>query len=775
MKKGLLSLLAVALTIVSCQNYDDQFAELTGLVNTLSTEVAGLSEVKTSLSALSTTVNGLKASIDADLPGLSTGIESALEDIEALEVLLSDVTSEDDLVAITDAIALVQADVKTLLEADVVINQNITINNAATLEYVSTLIAHGEDDPSVIINGKVTIATALLTPTEITTTSLIASKLRTVLGDGAADPGVSITSTQVLDISNLAFVDDDVTIIGEKQNIEGLKTISGNFTLDYGKRAETLDLSDLTSVGGDVLIAATTANSATAVDFGILDVTGSVGTPGAGTNVFPNALTIDTSNASYISMTADKATSIESSQDGTVASLAIDATAGGTLNMNSLKVVTGAFSLTGSDTTVAHFDALTTTGALAVVQSSEAHFGALTTFTNVAAVGAAALNFGSAKVTQGTFSVAAPVLVLSSLASVVHASSITGDDLAISSLVSVTVGSTFNSNGGPLDLSNAHFSAALTTVATTVAIGGNDAVLTDIVGSTAIDHLTITDQRVTMTAITNGNLQSLNVTTANDGALSFTSNANLSAVTELNVSGFDTVDVSASALVSMTTAGTIKSLTLLNNDDLESLVIGHTYSTDYTDAQSVSIIGHALLEAVDLGTVVRLENAIIIDNAALATITAPDATDLLTVGATLNYRVYSNLVSVTYTDAVAAVQDGINDSAYVQAKIANASLASWKTYLVAVSAVNSIVGTYSFSYDGESTVGATAHTLGTGSTLLAPAATYVASAANGFEANALLDPENPGSFAADGTTRQTGALLTWAGEIDTLAELSACE
>ena len=33
MKKGLLSLLAVALTIVSCQNYDDQFAELTGLVN----------------------------------------------------------------------------------------------------------------------------------------------------------------------------------------------------------------------------------------------------------------------------------------------------------------------------------------------------------------------------------------------------------------------------------------------------------------------------------------------------------------------------------------------------------------------------------------------------------------------------------------------------------------------------------------------------------------------------------------------------------------------
>ena len=60
MKKGLLSLLAVALTIVSCQNYDDQFAELTGLVNTLSTDVAGLSQVQTDLGTLSTLVVSLQ-------------------------------------------------------------------------------------------------------------------------------------------------------------------------------------------------------------------------------------------------------------------------------------------------------------------------------------------------------------------------------------------------------------------------------------------------------------------------------------------------------------------------------------------------------------------------------------------------------------------------------------------------------------------------------------------------------------------------------------------
>ena len=37
MKKGLLSLLALALTVVGCQNYDDQFEELTSQITSLQT------------------------------------------------------------------------------------------------------------------------------------------------------------------------------------------------------------------------------------------------------------------------------------------------------------------------------------------------------------------------------------------------------------------------------------------------------------------------------------------------------------------------------------------------------------------------------------------------------------------------------------------------------------------------------------------------------------------------------------------------------------------
>ena len=59
MKKGLLSLLALALTVVGCQNYDDQFEELTSLIEDLQSDVDGLSGVSASITALQSTVAGI--------------------------------------------------------------------------------------------------------------------------------------------------------------------------------------------------------------------------------------------------------------------------------------------------------------------------------------------------------------------------------------------------------------------------------------------------------------------------------------------------------------------------------------------------------------------------------------------------------------------------------------------------------------------------------------------------------------------------------------------
>ena len=202
MKKGLLSLLAVTLTMVGCQDYDDQFAELTGLVNGLSTEVAGLSTVNASVAALSTTVNGLSSAIAAipttdycGLTALTTALAAAQADIDAIEALLANVTTADELAAVSAALAAVQADVTTLLEADAVINQNVVINNSATLEYVDSLIGSAVDDPNVIVNGSVTINTTTFTPAitaaQLAEVNAIAAKLATVLGAGASTDGVA--------------------------------------------------------------------------------------------------------------------------------------------------------------------------------------------------------------------------------------------------------------------------------------------------------------------------------------------------------------------------------------------------------------------------------------------------------------------------------------------------------------------------------------------------------------------------------------------------------
>ena len=49
MKKGLLGLLVVALTIVGCQNYDDQFDELNDKILSLSQSISELDGIRLKL------------------------------------------------------------------------------------------------------------------------------------------------------------------------------------------------------------------------------------------------------------------------------------------------------------------------------------------------------------------------------------------------------------------------------------------------------------------------------------------------------------------------------------------------------------------------------------------------------------------------------------------------------------------------------------------------------------------------------------------------------
>lgn len=152
MKKGLLCFLAIGLTVVGCQNYDDQFNDLNSQISALSTQVAGLSQVQTDLSTLAATVASLQSSINNNGSTFSEGLSSLQAQIDALEGQLSEVASSEDLTNVNNSLDGVKEDLEDLLSSANVFNGDLNINSIATLEFAQSL-----KGKVGIINGSVEI------------------------------------------------------------------------------------------------------------------------------------------------------------------------------------------------------------------------------------------------------------------------------------------------------------------------------------------------------------------------------------------------------------------------------------------------------------------------------------------------------------------------------------------------------------------------------------------------------------------------------------------
>ena len=137
MKKVLLSILAGALLVVGCQNYDDQFDALETQINALASTVAGLSQVQSDLSSLagtvaslSSTVNGLGSTIDT---AVSDGLSDIQADVDAITAAVADVASAEEVASLSSAVADANTDLDNLLANSSVFNGPVTINSVATL------------------------------------------------------------------------------------------------------------------------------------------------------------------------------------------------------------------------------------------------------------------------------------------------------------------------------------------------------------------------------------------------------------------------------------------------------------------------------------------------------------------------------------------------------------------------------------------------------------------------------------------------------------------
>ena len=247
MKKGLLSILAGALLVVGCQNYDDQFDTLETQINALASTVAGLSQVQSQLAALTTTVASVQSAL-ASIPSgseinaaVSEGLAGVQADIDALETALDNVVSADDLTAVSDAIDNVADDVSDILASNNVYSQELIITNQAELD-----IATGLGGKVALINNNVTI--------------VLSDDMNLVELD-------SVTSKMTAIVGAFKYSADAKDFEETQGHFPKLKSVSKGF--EYATRAP-ISLPALTSVGS-LLLSSGDSELVTSIDLSALE------------------------------------------------------------------------------------------------------------------------------------------------------------------------------------------------------------------------------------------------------------------------------------------------------------------------------------------------------------------------------------------------------------------------------------------------------------------------------------------------------------------------
>jgi hypothetical protein len=228
MKKGLLSILAGALLVVGCQNYDDQFDQLESQINALASTVAGLSAVQSDLASLSAQVNSLSgavdAAVDAALAGGLADIEAAIETLNAAAEAAS---SNSDIGAIKENVEEVQSDLAELLAQSSVFQGNVVVSTPAMLDAY-----HAMGDGLAIINGYVDID--VTSEMNIVTVQELVDFILVTTGDYAYTAGTG--------------VDTEVTF----SNLTGTQSLTldqeGGYMLENLESATIIELDDDSSV-----------------------------------------------------------------------------------------------------------------------------------------------------------------------------------------------------------------------------------------------------------------------------------------------------------------------------------------------------------------------------------------------------------------------------------------------------------------------------------------------------------------------------------------------
>ena len=737
MKKGLLSLLAVALTVVSCQNYDDQFQSLTDQITTLSGTVAGLTAITDQVTALQQLVNGLatadnlanlagvvntvSSGVDANADAIAENATNATNNAAAAAAATASATAAATAAgaaataagtaatAAGDAVATVAQQVESVQASLTAILADLeNVATAADLATISATLAIVQADVKEILAGSATINQNVTINNEATL-----QYAETLVGTSTDDPnviingsvtvstsnfsaaqvtraqdvlnklatilgdgvdGLSITTTHSLELPNLSFIDANYVISGGVDiNDAALRTISGNLTSD---QIGAIDYSQITSVA-DVAIVVSNKNSITSIDFSNADVESlKIGQTGVGADTVdaPKALSVKTGTSSVTTIIANAATEIiHANATSKLSSITITS---GAADGQITVLATGLNQLTVTGTTTTDLFATSLNGTSTITMTNkiaEAHLTALDAAQG--SINATVVDLTDLARSSGALDIAATTVDL------------TGFDSTIGGAIT-----TFSGKGA-VTLTNMSAATVAAPAITSLTIEDLDGNIAFPASYAELSTLNFTAKAV---ASANPSTQSNSITLSS-----------LASLTTVSIDGSiqELISDGNAKLTSFTTeAGSnITSITLANATKLASVDLNHTF-IEFALANVVDVRNNPALLALDLSNIGKVKTITVTGNAKLSSITPPSAI-LSEAGSTINVTVGVNTLTAAWTPhyPLVAATETSSATPAIPAKLVQSSLAAIDTWV----GLHTAHAGVNYSYDTQVTSGTT--------------------------------------------------------------------
>lgn len=572
-----------------------------------------------------------------------------------------------------------------LLAANAVVQGDLRIANLGDLEVAQDLVATGDDDPEVTIQGNlyVEINNTNGLKDNLAAVNKITNKIKIV------QKTATITTNAAVEANALTYVAGGYHISGTGSVADGkLRTVNGAMTVDL---AGELNYPKLNSVGGSGVTISQTS-TVTGVDFGGL-VTGKVLT-GTGSITLPNAISVKVAGVLPSVVNLAKAITFESNYIGS-AQTTTTITVGGANAEFKLK----AKKFTGQVT-------ITTTGDVIIPDVTESK--AL----HIAAGKDATIDLSGVTKITGATTLSATTIKLDKLASTTAALTLNGPTaVSLPELATLegnlTAASAASFEAPKLSTSTGTVDLKAGAVVSIKNIGDAANPVADILDWATIKDLTLTGQDSNLILTAAVALTKLDFTgkkanpvgpgNQNNSLTVTAANASLTTLVLGSDGALGTLTIDNTPLKTLETAGVVISSTVTNNTALETFKFGHTHLNG-DNATSISITGNTKVKEVDLSSLAKVKTVVITGNTSLTTIKAPKHNgkdELAEPIANISVTIHTNNTVGTYKKA----KIGSETSEYHKASATAVVVSAFKPFINAYLGQQSRTGTVTYDID----------------------------------------------------------------------------